>query len=281
MTRIALNIPGLTNKLICDCNPPTRRHWLYRQFIEKIHPVTRIPWKMPEDYVSLQMNPDSNRENLPESFLDVLDSFSGRTKDRFVTGEFTDDNENALWQRTMIDPYRVRHVPEEMERIVVAVDPAVTNKANSDSTGIVVVGRKAGQYYVLEDASMKGSPEVWAARVATVFNDWKADRVVVETNNGGDLVIQLLKTTERNLPVTKIHARRGKILRAEPIAGIYEQGRVHHVGEFSELEDQMCSFTGSDSDDSPDNLDALVYAVTELAEGGSNTIVQLSTHFGY
>ena len=278
-SRNALKVRGLVNKLIYDCNPPSKRHWIYRQFVEKIDPATRIPLSDPDNYAMLRMNPDDNRENLPETyFSDILSGFSGRTRQRFVIGEFSDDNENALWKRTMIDPYRLRNAPENMERIVVAVDPAVTNREGSDATGIITAGLKNGRYYVLDDSTMKGSPNEWAARVAAVYGDWKADRVVVETNNGGDLVLQLLRNTQRNLPITKIHARRGKILRAEPIAGIYEQGRVHHVGEFCELEDQMCGFTGSANEDSPDNLDALVYAVTELSGGSQGTISQMSHH---
>ena len=275
-SRLAQNVRGLRNKLIYDCNPPSRRHWLHKLFIEKIHPESRVALKKPGDYVSLRMNPDSNRENLQQEYFDILDGFSGKARQRFVTGEFTDDTENALWKRAWIDSYRVQNVPENLERIVIAVDPAVTSRENSDDTGIVAIGKKDDHFYVLRDESMKGTPNEWAARVATVFNDLQADRVVAETNNGGDLVVQVLHNTQRNLPVTKIHARRGKILRAEPIAGIYEQGRVHHVGEFVELEDQMCSFTDSDNEDSPDNLDALVYGITELSGVGQGKLVQLS-----
>lgn len=193
-------------------------------------------------------------------------------------GECRQANENALWKmRTMIDPYRLhrRDCPSDFGRIVVGVDPAVTNTEKSDETGIVCVGCAKNahtgetEYYVLDDWSMKGSPDEWARKAIELFNDYDADRIVVEVNNGGDLVESLMRRIDRNIPLTSVRATRGKILRAEPVSALYERGLVHHVGTFPYLEDEMCNYCGTDKESSPDRLDALVWALTELSGGGS------------
>ena len=189
-------------------------------------------------------------------------------------GECRQANENALWKaRTMIDPYRVnvRDCPSDMRRIVVGVDPAVTNTATSDETGIVCVGCAKNahtgemEYYVLDDWSMKGSPNEWAKRAIDLYAEYDADRIVVEVNNGGDLVESLMRRIDSGISLSSVRATRGKILRAEPIAALYERGLVHHVGTFPLLEDEMCNFCGTDGESSPDRLDALVWALTELS----------------
>ena len=189
-------------------------------------------------------------------------------------GECRQANENALWKaRTMIDPYRVnvRDCPSDMRRIVVGVDPAVTNTATSDETGIVCVGCAKNahtgemEYYVLDDWSMKGSPNEWAKRAIDLYSEYDADRIVVEVNNGGDLVESLMRRIDSGISLSSVRATRGKILRAEPIAALYERGLVHHVGTFPLLEDEMCNFCGTDGESSPDRLDALVWALTELS----------------
>lgn len=271
-SRLAQNVPRLKNRAYFDCNPPSKSHWAYRAFIQKVNPESRISWIYPDEWQSMRMNPHDNAENLPEGYIDgTLSSLSIKKRQRFLYGEWSDDAENALWKRDMIDQHRVDRVPDDLERIVVAVDPAVTNTENSDSTGIVVAGRKmigdVYHFYVLADGTMKGTPEQWSAKVQYFFREYQADNVIVETNNGGDLVILVLRNTNRDMPISTVHARRGKILRAEPISGIYEQGRVHHVGEFLDLEDQMCCYTGAENEESPDNLDAMVYAIMELSEG--------------
>jgi phage terminase large subunit-like protein len=191
-------------------------------------------------------------------------------------GECRKSDENALWKyAAMIQPYRVKQCPADLERLVIGVDPAVTSADTSDLTGIVAAGSarnpKTGEleYYVLDDRSLKASPNEWAKAVIALYVDLDADRVVVETNNGGDLVASLLRNIDPSVSLTAVRATRGKILRAEPIAALYERGLVHHVGEFPALEDQMCSFTGDPKEKSPDRLDALVWALTELACGAN------------
>jgi predicted phage terminase large subunit-like protein len=172
--------------------------------------------------------------------------------------------DGALWKRDGIAAARVSQAPD-LRRIVVGVDPAVTANAASDETGIIVAGLGFdGRYYVLGDYSGRYSPDQWASRVVKAYRDHKADRVIAERNQGGDLVEQNLRTVDRTLPVTTVHAKRGKALRAEPVSSLYEQGRVSHVGALAALEDQMTAWDPAGDAESPDRVDALVYALTEL-----------------
>lgn len=183
-------------------------------------------------------------------------------------GEVLDDVEGALWTRDLLERDRIQ--PDELPplvRIVVAIDPAVTSGETSDETGIVVAGVTANDhYYVLQDCTMRATPDTWARRAVDAYNEWKADRIIGETNNGGDMIETLLRQVG-NVAYKKVTATRGKRVRAEPISALYEQGRVHHVGMFPELEEQLVSWT-PESPDSPDRLDAMVWALTELTSGG-------------
>ena len=194
-------------------------------------------------------------------------------------GEVLDDNPGALWNRAGIDSARIGldDVPP-LTRIVVGVDPAVTSGEDSDLTGIVTCGMSNdGHYYVLSDDTLRASPELWAQKAITAYELFRADRIVAEVNNGGDLVLSVMRQVKPDIPVKKINSSRGKDLRAEPISALYEQGRVHHVGYFSALEDQMCEWDKSDKTaKSPDRIDALVFALTELSEG-SNALNFLSS----
>ena len=186
-------------------------------------------------------------------------------------GEILDNVEGALWTREMIETARVDIAPP-LVRVVVAIDPAVTSAATSDETGIVAAGiGNNGDYYILDDKSLRASPDALARQAVMLYHEYKADKIIAETNNGGDMVIMLLKQVDASVPTKKVTATRGKQLRAEPISSLYEQGRVHHVGYFAELEVQMCEWTPL-SNESPDRLDALVWALTELNSGGSSMI---------
>lgn len=286
LTRVSQRPTGLRrNKVFYDCNPPFKSHWAHRLFIEKIHPESREPLHNPDNYASIKINPLDNKENLPPDYIEqTLKGLSAAKRKRFLLGEWSDDNENALWKlSTMVDPFRCTHAPDDLERIVVGVDPAVTNAENSDYTGIVVAGKKLESdgnyhYYVLSDRSIKASPHDWASAVNTAYYDHRADRIVAETNQGGDLVVNTLYTVNDTLPVKTVHATRGKLVRAEPVAALYERGLVHHVGEFEELETELASYTGTDSEKSPDRMDALVWAITELME--NNTLETGYLFFG-
>jgi predicted phage terminase large subunit-like protein len=173
----------------------------------------------------------------------------------------------ALWNRETLDTSRVKVAPAELLRIVVGVDPAVSAHEGSDLTGIVACGRDSeGHVYVLRDASCRASPAGWAARVVALFDELHADRIVAEANQGGAMVEATLRTVREGLPVTLVHASRGKVTRAEPVASLWEQKRAHIVGTLPELEDELCTFAPGLMEHSPDRADAMCWAVTDLVE---------------
>jgi len=217
---------------------------------------------------------EANRAHLAESFLAEVQARYGGTRlgRQELDGVLVEDEEGALWTTAMLEQARVGVVPE-FSRIVVAVDPPVTATKQSDECGIVVVGAdtrgdpKDWRAVVLEDASVKGaSPEGWARAALAAMERHGADRLVAEVNQGGDLVEQVVRTIDPQVPFRAVHATRSKMLRAEPVAALYEQGRVAHVRGLGALEDQMCKMTavGWKGSGSPDRLDALVWALTEL-----------------
>ena len=213
-----------------------------------------------------------NKDNLAPSFLaKIISKYEGtRLGRQELLAELLEDTPGALWRRSDIDATRVKEAPE-LVRIVVAVDPAITNKEGSDETGIVVMGRDRNNHlYVLADRSGRYSPEEWAREAIAQYDLFNADRIIAESNQGGEMVERTLQVIRSNAPITLVHASRGKVTRAEPVAALYEQKKVHHIGSFPILEDQQCQFT-SDYDRakmgmSPDRVDALVWAATELME---------------
>jgi phage terminase large subunit-like protein len=172
--------------------------------------------------------------------------------------------EGALWTWDMIDKWRSQEAPE-LVRLVIAIDPAVTSNKDSDETGIIVGGRDArGAIYILDDLSGTFTPQNWATRAIQAYDMRKADRIIAETNNGGDMVETIIKNIDKNVNYGKVTASRGKTIRAEPIVGLYEQGRVHHVGSLPHLEDQMTTWSAKAGERSPDRVDALVWLCTDL-----------------
>jgi phage terminase large subunit-like protein len=207
-----------------------------------------------------------NRANLPESFIKyVLDKYEGtRLGRQELAGEILDDNPNALWRREWIDKSRLTNVPT-LSTIAVGVDPEASNTETSAETGIIAAGVATGEKkhgYILEDASLRGSPREWATAAITLYYKLKANFIVAEVNQGGDMVEAVIHSVDPNVPVKKIHASRGKEVRAEPVSALYEQGRVHHIGFFPDLEDQLCEWVPGEK--SPDRLDAVVHVLTEL-----------------
>ena len=219
--------------------------------------------------VETQSSTYANRVNLAPAFLDqIIADYDGtRLGRQEIYGEVLDDVPGALWHHERLDELRVRKAPDDLEQIVVAVDPAVSSTEEADETGIVVVGRnELGEAYVLADLSGHYAPLGWARLVGEAYRRHQANVVVAEVNQGGELVRDVLRQIDPALPVKMVHAKRGKYQRAEPAAALYEQGRVHHVGCHPVLEDQMCSFT-SDIDrrqGSPDRVDALVWGLSHL-----------------
>lgn len=213
-----------------------------------------------------------NRANLAPAFFEqIIRKYEGtRLGRQELYAEVLDDVPGALWTRAMLEIARATAPPPDLVRVVVAIDPAVTSGEDSDETGIVVAGTDAnGHAHVLADRSCRMSPDGWATRAITALDEFKGDRVVAEVNNGGDLVEATIRTVRKNAPYRKVHASRGKRVRAEPIAALYEQARVTHHGNLEHLEAQMLTFLPEGSDASPDRVDALVWALTELTAGGA------------
>ena len=254
-------------KSYVDLNPTTRQHWTYRMWVDGINPDGEKALQT-DNYAHILVNPRDNTENLPADYLFELSQMSERQRLRFYLGEYAADAEGALWRREYIKRVQGANLPD-LRRVVVAIDPAVSNEVGSDETGIICAAVGVDGYgYVLADDSGKYRPEEWARRAVSLFTTFKADRIVAEVNQGGDMVESVLRAQGTNLPFTRVHASRGKVIRAEPIAAMYERGKVFHAGEFDDLESQMCTFT-SDFDRkaqgfSPDRVDALVWAMTEL-----------------
>jgi phage terminase large subunit-like protein len=211
-----------------------------------------------------------NRANLAPGFFDqVIRKYEGtRLGRQELLAEVLEDTPGALWNRDQLDRCRRERSPV-LQRVVVAIDPAATSGEDADETGIVVAGKDGdGHGYVLTDLSGRYSPADWARTAIAAYQVHQADRIVAEVNNGGDMVEATLRMVDPNIPFTAVHASRGKVVRAEPAAALYEQQRVHHIGMFSALEDQMCGFT-TDFDRqragySPDRVDALVWALSDL-----------------
>jgi phage terminase large subunit-like protein len=219
--------------------------------------------------VTVNLATADNAINLAPTFLaEMTRRYAGSSIGRQeLLGEIVEDASDGLWRRHWIEEARVAAAPE-MQRVVVALDPPVTATASSDACGIVVAGLGVDKRaYVLADRTVQGrTPEIWARAALGAYDDYEADRMVAEVNQGGDLVISVLQQFRENFPVVKVRATRGKWVRAEPVAALYAEGRVAHVGRFDALEDQMCAFgaDGTVRGRSPDRADALVWAITDL-----------------
>jgi phage terminase large subunit-like protein len=248
-----------------------------RQLVTTTPRPTRLIKRLLADpqTVTVRMTTEQNRAQLAPNFLDaVVARYRGTVLGRQeLDGELIEDRVDALWQRSMF-----RGGGEIDGPIVVAVDPPVTGTARSDACGIVVAGRSGEGAVVLEDATLKGvAPLTWARRAVAAYKAHFADRIVVEVNQGGDLVKNLIAQVDSNVPVTPVYANRGKWLRAEPVAALYARGLVGHVPGLTALEDELCAFgpDGKADGHSPDRVDALVWALTELLLGGQGPRVRV------
>jgi phage terminase large subunit-like protein len=210
-----------------------------------------------------------NRSNLAPTFYSkIITKYEGtRLGRQELNAEVLDDNPGALFKLADIEAGRVTKIPD-LVRIVVAIDPAVTSNEDSDETGLIVAGmddQNPAHYYVLEDASDVYTPDAWAKKAVMLYHHWGADRVIGEANNGGDMIEAVIRHQDANVSYKKVTASRGKSIRAEPIAALYEQRRVHHRGNLAVLEDQLVNWNPQTDTGSPDRLDADVWALTDLA----------------
>lgn len=272
VTRLAQNI-GARLRMDYDCNPPSQAHWTYKVFVEGKDPETNRPLPNPENYKCMLMNPDDNRDNLTAEYLAELDALPERLRKRFKEGMFLSAAENALWSGNVLDRQRILDAKlPDFQRVVVAVDPSGADEENpdADAIGIMVAALGTdGKAYVLEDLTIRTSPAKWGSIVTSAFDRHRADIVVGEENYGGAMVKHVIQTARPSTPYKSVKASRGKVVRAEPVAALYESGKVHHVGYFPELEDELCSFTtsGYAGIGSPNRGDALVWAISELFPG--------------
>lgn len=216
-----------------------------------------------------------NAANLAPSFIEAIKAkYKGtRLGRQEIYAELLDEAEGALWTRQMIEAAQWRGDLPDFKRIVVAVDPAITAKAESDETGIVVCGLgRDGFGYVLRDASGRYQPGEWAKRAVSLLHEFKADRIVAEGNQGGEMVRHTIQTEWASAPIKIVHASRGKAARAEPVAALYEQGRVRHKGNLDGLEDQLVTWEPLSGIESPDRLDAMVWGLTDLMIAPSRAV---------
>jgi PBSX family phage terminase large subunit len=252
-----LNAPiGIKGKMLFSCNPPSKMHWNYKIFYEGVLPNGE-PLRNKNEYAALRMNPTDN-PNLSKDYLDTLNNLSLAKRQRFLYGEYSDGVGN-LWRRDWI---KYQSAPLDLIRIVVGVDPA---GGGSNDVGIIVCAKsRDGHYYVLDDFTINATPAVWANEVLEAYKKYKADVIVAERNFGGDMVESTIKMAG-DCNVKMVTSTRGKIIRAEPISALYEQGKVFHTQVFEELEDEMLTYDGQGGQESPNRLDALVFAMAELS----------------
>lgn len=270
---LSIRTKGIQNRVILIMNPTDEEHFIYKKYIKDTHRIELI------DGIEVQISTHpsvhhihtsylDNLEHLAQNFIDEINEIKEKNKAKYahkVIGKWKKKNdEDALWSDKIIEGTRVIDKPI-FKRIVVAIDPAVTSKDTSDETGIVVVGLGYDNHiYPLEDVSGIYTPTDWCKQAVMLYRKYKADRIVGEVNNGGDLIETVLRTVDKNIPYTGVHATRDKFTRAEPVAALYEQGKAHHVGILVELEYEMTTWAAKKGDKSPNRIDALVWAAAEL-----------------
>ena len=263
--RIDLSVRAVDrpNRVILVMNPSFKSHWIYKRYVANQRQDTK--------YIHTTYH--HNKQNLSKSFIDQAKRTKAENLHRYehlFLGKWLDDAEGMLWNRPIIERSRMPKAPE-MQRIVIAIDPAATANMESDETGIIVCGKdKAGYGYVLEDLSGKYSPNQWGAIAVKAKERWDADCIVAEKNQGGDMVESVIRSAGERHRVKLVTATKGKYVRAEPIYSLYEQGKIYHIGQFPLLESQMITFD-PEKGKSPDRCDALVWAFTELMLGSQFT----------
>jgi hypothetical protein len=281
----------LQNKMFFDCNPRFFSDWEYKAFRLHVNPEDGDAMPYASEWVCSKLNTTANLENIAQGYVRTLEAGSAAKRQRFMVGEWTDENNNALFNEAMFRDNRIPKPAEvvteretlaylpayqdgiDLQRVTVAVDPAVTADPKSDLSGITVQGiADDGQVYVLADYSLRGTPDQVCALVVEAYGLWGASRVIMEKNQGGLWLESTMRSHFPNVPLKFVTANvttGGKASRAEPVSAAYERGIVHHVGTLKELEAQMCDFGSPASRrKSPDRMDAVVWGVTELLNLG-------------
>jgi len=255
----------LKKRMYYDMNPPAKKHWTYKMFIEKKNPVDGSPLADPDDCVSILMNPMDNLENIDKNYIKVLDSLPERQKKRFKLGEFQEEAEGKVFKEKWIK--RLWELPIDL-KIVVAIDPAISHNEDSDEYGITVCGRYGDFGILIADLSDQMTPDEMANTALDAFDEYGAQEIIVESNNGGDHLETVIKHNRQFAPVRQIRASKGKVKRAIPVAHLYEKGLISHYGVFEKLEDEMMIFDEDETKmkgfPSPNRVDSMVWGFASL-----------------
>jgi len=243
--------PSLRSRSVSKANDP--------QHAAKLYKKAEVRSKQGDRWATFHFTSHDNPHISQEALSEITSDMTALSYRMEIKAEDIDEAPGALWKRDLVEQLRVDAGPD-LDRIVVAVDPSASS--TGDEAGIVTAGKLINVGYVLADNSVQGSPKTWATAAVNAYRRHEADCIVAEANNGGEMVSLTISTVDPNIRVKLVHASRGKQTRAEPIASVYEHGRAHHVGSFSQLEDEMCLWTPGDP--SPNRMDALVWAMTEL-----------------
>lgn len=264
----------LRPRMYYDWNPTNKAHWAYKLFKLMIDPDSGKPVSNPGDYATFRINPEDNKANLNSTYLDTLRGMSAKMRKRFLLGEAAEATPNALFSDVDIEKWRVTDEPvPDMVRMVVGVDPSGaddTDNADNDAIGIIVGGLGTdGNAYLFEDCTVKAGPATWGKVAVMAYDRHEADVIVGEQNYGGAMVKFVIQTARARTPYKIVTATRGKHIRAEPFSALYEQGKIRHVGDFHELEDELCAFSsaGYTGENSPNRADAWIWVLTELFAG--------------
>lgn len=265
-SRLAEN-SGLPLRFYYDLNPVGKKHWTYQEFIQKFIPKTKEKHTL--DVGHCILNPYDNIENLPPAYIDILKSFPKRQRQRFLEGLYLTEVEGALWTDQMVSDAMAVQATEPVHTVI-AVDPAVTNNPNSDEVGIIPCSiDEFGTGIIHDDLSGKFSTGIWAQRAVNAYHEYEANAIVAETNQGGDLVEDAIKSIDKTIKVIQVKASKGKFARAEPVSGLYEntdhnKPRVRHEKHLPNLEEELTETVFANVSESPNRLDALVWGLTYL-----------------
>ena len=253
---LSIRKKGIANRIVLISNALHEESWQYKRWFEKRRSdTTYISTTFLDNLANLN---DDYIKKAKDSELEDIDYYN-----RYYLGHHYSDNQGALWKAEHI---QYSNAPEDLDRIIIAIDPAVTNNAKSDETGIIVAGKKGNRIYILEDLSGRHDVNQWANIGVDAYNRWQADCIVGEKNNGGDLIEQIITSQSNFANFKEVWASRGKTARAEPIANLYQKGLVYHNERFNILENQMKTWVPGQSKYSPDRMDALVWACSELTQ---------------
>jgi hypothetical protein len=273
LTRLAQTSDVIMQRAYYDLNPVTTGYWTYKLFEQKRDPISGAPLTDPHNYAFAYMNPEDNRANLSDEFIASFQNAPDRYRQRFYEGKYTSELPGQLWKPEYFEAGRIFDIKDcpPFKRIVIPVDPSGASgptDLKADAIGIVPVAEGTnGHFYVLEDLTGIFSPEQWGKIVRDSFDKWDADRVVGEKNFGGDMVRAVIQWGRKGYAYKEVHASRGKALRAEPVAALYERGLVHHVGRLPFLEEELLNFVNGSylGENSPNRADAMVMGLTEIA----------------